>query len=448
MPRRPFDRARLPSFDDAPAVILVSGAIDFFVEEAAERVGEALARGGAERIAFDDEASAEAVSEALLNRSLFSPRRIVSLDVTRILGSESPGALLDNAVAAWEEGTPAGRRKAFRFARALLSAVGMSRGDDPARTAEDLARRTRKRDRAGELEELLRELPDERTAPDALAPALRRILERGNDGVVALLTATEPPKGAALLEEFAAKGLHLEVAIGKEREEIQAALGRLARSRAKEREVTLDPDAIERLLVQTDDRPDLFAAELAKLFAWAGKGGRIRAADVRSNVEDEASEDIYAFFDAIGQRDAADALRRLDRLFSGRDIRVGKETMEIDENTWPVKFLGMLTSEIRRMLLIRAALDGASRWEPSMPSRSFEQNVLPQIKEPVPPFGKGAFEGHPYMWYRVAQRAARYETAELARALARAAEVDVALKTSVPPLDAMTAYVGRLIAGE
>jgi DNA polymerase III delta subunit len=445
VPRRPFDAARLPSFDDAPAIVLVSGGTDFFVEEAAERVGDALARGGAERISFDDEASADAVSDALLNRSLFSPRRVVSLDVTRILGSASPGALLDSALAAWEEGTPGGRRKAFRFARALLSAVGMSRGDDPARTAEDLARRTRKRDRAAELEELLREMPEERTPPDALAPALRRILERGNDGVVALLTATDPPKGAALLEEIVGKGLQLEVAIAEG--EIGPALGRLARVRAAEREVTIDPDAIDRLRFQTDGRPEAFAAELAKLFAWAGKGGRIRAADVRSNVEDEASEDIYAFFDALGQRDAGDALRRLDRLFSGRDIRVGRETMEIDDS-WPVKFLGMLTSEIRRMLLIRAALDGVSRWEPSMPPRSFEQNVLPQIKEPVPPFGKGAFEGHPYMWYRVAQRAARYETPELARALARAADVDVALKSSIPPLDAVTAYVGRLIAGE
>ncbi len=446
MPRRSFDSARLPSFEDAPAVVLVSGGTDFFVEEAAEQIREALARGGAERIVFDDEASADSVSDALLNRSLFSPRRVVSLDVTRILGSESPGALLDSALAAWEEGTPGGRRKAFRFARALLSAVGMSRGDDPARTAEDLARRTRKRDRAPELEELLREMPEERTPPDALAPALRRILERGNDGVVALLTATDPPKGAALLEEIVEKGLQLEVAIAKE--EIGPALGRLARARAAEREVTIDPDAIDRLRFQTDERPEVFAAQLAKLFAWAGKGGRIRAADVRSNVEDEASEDIYAFFDALGQRDAADALRRLDRLFSGRDIRVGKDkTVEADDS-WPVKFLGMLTSEIRRMLLIRAALDGVSRWEPSMPSRSFEQNVLPQIKEPVPPFGKGAFEGHPYMWYRVAQRAARYETSELARALARAAEVDVALKSSIPPLDAVTAYVGRLIAGE
>jgi DNA polymerase III delta subunit len=445
VPRRPFDAARLPSFDDAPAVVLVSGTTDFFVEEAAEAVAEALARGGAERLRFDDETPADAVSDALLNRSLFSPRRVVALDVTRLLGSESPGALLDGALDAWQEGTPAGRRKAFRFARALLSALGVSRGDDAARTAEEAARRTRKRDRAGELEELLREMPEDRAAPDALAPALRRILERGNDGVVALLTATDPPKGAALLEEIAEKGLHLEVAIGEN--EVAPALGRLARARAKDREVALDADAIDRLRFQTDGRPDLFAAELAKLLAWAGKGGRIRAADVRANVEDEASEDIYVFFDAVGRRDAADALHRLDRLFSGRDIRVGRETMEPDD-AWPVKFLGMLTSEIRRMLLIRAALDGVSRWEPSMPPRSFEQNVLPQIREPVPPFGKGAFEGHPYMWYRVAQRAARYQTAELARALARAAEVDVAIKTSVPPLDAMTAYVGRLIAGD
>ena len=83
--------------------------------------------------------------------------------------------------------------------------------------------------------------------------------------------------------------------------------------------MTLDADAIERLLFQTDERPELFAAELAKLLEWAGKGGRVRAADVRSNVDDEASEDVYRFFDAIGRRDAGDALRRLERLFSGRD---------------------------------------------------------------------------------------------------------------------------------
>ena len=48
----------------------------------------------------------------------------------------------------------------------------------------------------------------------------------------------------------------------------------------------------------------------------------------------------------------------------------------------------------------------------------------------------------------LAERAGRYRTDELARALARAADVDVMLKNSTPPLDALTAYVAEVIAGE
>ena len=73
-----------------------------------------------------------------------------------------------------------------------------------------------------------------------------------------------------------------------------------------------------------------------------GAGGSIRAADVRQNVEDEASEDVYPFYEAIGRRDAGDALARLERLFSGRAVRAGKRELDVDANDveWPSVFLG------------------------------------------------------------------------------------------------------------
>jgi hypothetical protein len=40
----------------------------------------------------------------------------------------------------------------------------------------------------------------------------------------------------------------------------------------------------------------------------------------------------------------------------------------------------------------------------------------------------------------------RFTPEELARALSRAADVDVKLKNSAPPLETFTAYVGDLIA--
>jgi DNA polymerase III delta subunit len=431
--------------------VLVTGGVEFFVEEAAARAAETLGQGGVEVLKFEDDAAAEAVADALLNRSLFSPRRLVLFDISRLLGTESPGKLLVQAVESWREGTPGGRRRAFKQARALLAALDLSAGTTPEELAETAAKKTRKKEEAGTLAEILRDLPEEKGSPAALTTALRHLLERPNDGVIALVTAVSPPAGADLVKEIEKKGLHLPAAAG---EDAGPALARLARARAKERDVALDPDAIERLRVQTDADPALFAAELGKLLDWAGPGGSIRAADVRQNVEDEASEDVYPFYEAIGRRDAGDALARLERLFSGRTVRAGKRELDVDANDveWPSVFLGMLTSEVRRMLLIRCVLDERGGFDRGMEYPAFAARIVPRLCEPVAPFGSSPFAAQSgavngFVWYMAAKRAARYSTSELARALARAAEVDVRLKTSAPELDVMAAYVAELIAG-
>ena len=212
------------------------------------------------------------------------------------------------------------------------------------------------------------------------------------------------------------------------------------------------PDAIDRLLVQTDSDPRLFSAELQKLLQWAGPGGRVRAADVRENVDDDSSEDVYTLYDAIGRRDAGDALARLERLFSGRAVRAGKREVDTEEY-WPVRFFGMLSEEVRRMLLIRERMEElGSGPDASMGFKTFESRVLPRLSEPVAPFGRSPFQNKagqvsPFLWFKAAYRAARYTKPELARALARAADVDVRLKSSVPQLDALSVYVAELIAG-
>ena len=435
----------VPSFDEAPSVILVAGDIDFFVEEAADRVSDRLALSGAEVRRFSDDAPPEAISEALLNRSLFSARRVVRIDAGRLLGSDSPAELLRSALEAWDRGGPAGRREAFRKVRALLASVAPDRSGNPAAVAEKLAARLRMREAAAPLSEILADLPEEKDAGSAV-PALKLLLERGNDGVVALLTAVSPPRSSDLFKAIEAAGLVLDRAVPKR--ELPEALARLARTRAREEEVAIDADAITRL-VRLTESPARFDSELSRLFGWAGKGGRIRASDVGENVPDESSEDVYAFFDAVGRRDAAEALTRLERIFSGREVRMGEREAQWDEDYWPVIFFGMVTAELRRMLLLRAAFDGLDgEWDPRMSSQAFERRILPRLKEPIPPFGKSAFEGHPFLWYKVAQRAARYRTEELARALALAAAVDAALKFSTPPLPLLSGFVAGWIAGD
>jgi DNA polymerase III delta subunit len=453
VPKQPFSEKAVPSFADAPAAILVAGDVEFFVEEAVEKAREALAGADTEVLVFDDDAPAEAISDALLNRSLFSPRRLVQLDITRIVGTSSPGELLDEAIENWEEGK---RVKAFRFVRALLTALELSAAGDPAETAEAIARKTRRKEAAELLATILKELPAESVGGAAiLKSALRAVIAReANDGTVALLTAIKPPGGVDLVKEIEKRGLVLDANVGKEAE---SALRRLANAHAKEREVVVEPAAIERLLKRTDAKAAAFASELEKLLEWAGKGGRIRAADVDTNVQDEASEDIYEFFEAVGRREAKDALARLERLFDeGREVSAGDMAVSTDRD-WPVKFLGMLTAEVRRMLLIRSRLDeggGPGGFDARMTYSTFQARLLPRLMEPATPFGRSPFEPaqggkpvHPFALYRAAQRSARYTAPQLARALARAAEVDVKLKDSAPPLETLTAYVGELIAG-
>ena len=452
MPKAAFSSEAVPAFDSAPSVVLITGDVEFFVEEAAAQAADKLAADGAEVLKFDDEAPVETVSDALLNRSLFSPRRLVQLDISRLLGTESPGRLLTQAVEAWDKGTPAGRREAFKQARALLAALDLPSNGDPVETAEAAAKKVRRKEEAELLAEILKELPEEAPGGAAvLKSALRAVVAReGNDGTVALLTAIAPPAGVDLVKEIEKRGLVLEASIGKD---AQPALRRLAAARAKEREVVLEPAAIERLLSRTDFRPPQFASELEKLLEWAGKGGRIRAADVEANVQDEASEDVYAFFEAVGRRDAGDALSRLERLFSGREVRAGDRAVDT-EDAWPNKFLGMLSGEVRRMLLIRARLEeaGPGAFDASMSYSTFQARVLPRLMAPATPFGRSPFESaggaaHPFALYRAAQRSSRFTAPQLARALARTAEVDVKLKDSAPVLETFTAYVGDLIAG-
>jgi DNA polymerase III delta subunit len=451
VPKKEFSEEAVPPFDEAPPVVGVVGEIGFFVEEAAERARARLAGAEVEVIRFDEEASPGSVAEAILNRSLFSPRRLVEVDLSRVLGADSPGDLLEKSVEAWGRGTPAAKREAFRLARRVLASLDVT-VDDPSETASAVARKLRKKDLEEPLGQILRELPEEKGGEGStLLSALRLLLSQGNDGLVALVTASSPPKGSDLLAEVGRKGLLLEVKLAEKRPEVAGALQRLARARAKERDVAIEDAAITRLVTRTDVDPAAFAAELDKLLDWAGVGGRIRAADVGDQVADEASEDVYAFFESVGRRDAADALARLDRLFSGRLVRAGNRIIDPNDGGWPQIFLAMLTDEVRRMLLVRSRLSerGAPAFGPEMSWPAYQARVAPFLEEPVAPFGRSPFGGKAagYPFLKAAGRAARFTEKELARALARAADVDVRMNNSAPIRETLTAYVGDLIAG-
>ena len=71
-------------------------------------------------------------------------------------------------------------------------------------------------------------------------------------------------------------------------------------------------------------------------------------------------------------------------------MRAGKRDLDPDPYAWPIIFLGMVTTELRRMLLVRAALSGqgAPAFHAGMRYPEFEKRVVPKLEEPVAPIGR------------------------------------------------------------
>ena len=421
---------------EPPTAILVHGAHEFFVEEAAEEIRTALGFTEDEIDRVPDEALASRLPDALSSGSLFSSRRLVEADLSALFGRETPASLLEEAAAAWEKDSPAGRREAFKKARALLAALQIE-PDSPEEAAAAAAKKTRLPDLRDTLAEILRELPEGGGSAHAAAGAVLAHLEQGVPGTILLARAVDPPRTSPLYKAFEARG-ELRSAGTEEGDPARLLSGR-ARKLAAEKEIAIEPSAVESLLARTGGEPRLFASELDKILAWAGEKGKVRAGDVEALVEDRRAEDVYAFFDAFGARDRGETLRRLTRLLSGRVLRTGEREIKGDE---PLRaFFGMLVAEIRRLLVVRARCEETrTRINPGLGYPAYQSSVHPKLAKGTP-----LMEGKPYLWYKAYQRAGRFSVAELARGMRLCAAADAATKDSAPLEDTIAALVAGIL---
>ena len=419
--------------------ILVCGAHEFFVEEAAEDIRAALGFAEDEIERIPEEALATRLPEALASGSLFSARRLVEADLSTLFGRASPADLLEEAAAAWEKGSPAGRREAFKKARTLLAALQIE-PDSPEEAATAAARKTRRPDLRDTLAEILRELPEGGGSAQAASGAVLAHLEEGVPGTILLARAVDPPRTSALFKAFEARGDVRSAGMGEG--DPARLLARRARKLADEKKISIEPASIERLFARTDGDPRLFASELEKILGWAGEGGKVRPVDVEALVEDRRAEDVYAFFDAFGARDRAETLRRLERVLSGRTLRTGEREIKGDE---PLRaFFGMLVGEIRRLLVVRARCDETrTKINPGLGYSAYQSGVHSRLSPGTP-----LMEGNPFVWYKAYQRAARFSAAELARALRLCAAADAAMKDSASLEDTIAVLVSGIVAAE
>lgn len=418
----------------------MTGSHEFFVDEAAEEIRASLASPETEVERISDEDLADRLPIALTHGSLFAERRLVEADLSGLFGRESPGSLVEEAVEAWIKDTPSGRREAFKKTRALLSALRIH--GSPEEAAAAAAQKARRPEAAETLLEILQALPGPIGDAAPAASAVLEHLERGLAGTVLLARAVDPPKTSALYQAFRKHGTIQDVS--SKPEEFARFLASRAKKLAAEKDVALDPAAVEALLRLTEADPRRFDSELEKVLAWAESGGKVRVRDVEALVADGRSEDLYAFFDSLGRRDRAETFHRLGRVLSGRALRAGDRELKGDD---PLRgFFSMFFSEVRRLLIVRARCEETrTKIDPSITYGTYTSRVHPRLSEPVEPFSSSLLEGSPYLWYKCYQRAVKFSAAELEDVLIACAEADDATKESVSLPDTLASLVGMMV---
>jgi DNA polymerase III subunit delta len=122
--------------------------------------------------------------------------------------------------------------------------------------------------------------------------------------------------------------------------EVASVVAKMARRRG----VTIADDAVHLLtdLVGTALSP--LWMEVCKLSDYVAERGAITRSDVAAVCAETREHDVFALVDAIAVRNTPRALRELERL--------------LDEQTDPYRIAALLATQFRRVLALRASLDG------------------------------------------------------------------------------------------
>jgi len=233
---------------------------------------------------------------------------------------------------------------------------------------------------------------------DEAQRGLAQALDEIPAGVHLVLVALEPDMRKTLFAALAKRGWveHLEVGSARDVAGTRRAMIALAEKMAGELSVRFDGRAAEALVEHVGTEPQQLAREIEKLSLRYG-AAEVGVDQVLDTVSGERSLTAFAIEGALRERRVAHAIAALRRALA--------------QGERPELLVGQIASELRSLLRARALLDSGMDEESA--KRAFGG-------------GRGFF---------VVPRARNYRRAELERALAALAEVDVAAKTgggSVP----------------
>jgi DNA polymerase-3 subunit delta len=227
-----------------------------------------------------------------------------------------------------------------------------------------------------------------------------------------LLTAVQVDRRTRLYKRFEEAGAALYLGLERDRsgKVSRESLLEFVNQRVTQAKKTMEPQAREMILARAGDELRGLQQELDKLVLFVGERPAIRAADVEAIMADRGEAWIFDLTRAIGERDAGTALAQLSRL--------------LGQGEHPLKILGTIAAEIRRLLSARQLLgmDLARLWKHGMTYQQFQQNVLKD--------GAPLLTRNPYADYMCFQRAERFSLRELSGYMDGLFEADMRLKSS------------------
>ena len=408
----------------APTLLLLHGD-DFRVQTATKAILDQLVP--PENRSFNLEpfngqsAPWEQIEAALMTPPLFAGTKVVLIEnAPYFLSGEHKGELREKSLQLWSEGK---KDEAAKLLSQLLSLEGWTQerwenfqGSFSATQLADLFGEDSPEIR-GYAEELLAFCRSRGMALSQHSKGeeqrLTEFLEQGLPSWATLLmTASHVDRRTRLYKRFEEKADVLDLSLERDRS------GRISREAVAEfvdrslRDTGKKIEGPAREMVLTRAGEELWAVhqELEKLLLYVGEDPWIRATDVEEIFLDHGEGWVFDLTAAIAERDAARALSHLERLLS--------------QGEHPLKLLGTITSEVRRLLAARCLMEGEMRhrWQKQMTYPQFQASVLQQ--------GGPLLTRNPYGDYMSFKKAENFTTGELLRYMEGIYQTDIRLKST------------------
>ncbi|MGZ8464573.1 MAG: DNA polymerase III subunit delta [Candidatus Binatia bacterium] len=227
-----------------------------------------------------------------------------------------------------------------------------------------------------------------------------------------LLSAVQVDRRTKLFKRFEELGVALFLGLERDRygKVDRDSLLNFISQRLRQAGKNIEPQARDMIVARAGDDLRTLQQELNKLLLYAAERPAIQPQDVEAVVADHGEGWIFDLTRAIGDRDALGALGQLSRLMG--------------QGEHPLKILGTIAGEVRRLLAARQLLDGDLRphWKHGISYQQFQQIAAKQ--------GTAALTRSPYADYMCFQRAERFAMAELVLHMESLFDADLRLKSS------------------